>query len=252
MTGGHRVNAAIEGVRVDRDALLDICAGLTAADWAAPAGCAGWTVKDLVAHLATLFWAVVDLSRLPDISARPLELGVETWVQTRRELDAAAVLDDYRQVSEIGLRRLDQIAALDIELPMGQDAGTYPAAVFVAAYSFDHFTHIRSDLFQPRGPLTGNPPPADDFRIGSVLDWIEAALPQQNPQAAEAGLYELQVTGPAARIITFGTGQAMTTVTSDAMSFVHWVTQRGSWEELGVQATGDEPALSLARKLKVF
>jgi uncharacterized protein (TIGR03083 family) len=246
------MNAAVEGVRSDRDALLEICSGLSPADWAASSGCAGWTVKDLIAHLATLFWAVVDLSKLPDITTMPLEQGVDTWVQSRREQTPAEVLEDYRLVSELGLRRLAELAALDIELPMGPDAGIYPASVFAAAYSFDHFTHIRADLFGPRGPLAGSPPPADEFRLASVLDWIEAALPQQNPQAAEAGLYELQVTGPSARIITFGTGQAMATVSSDAMAFVRWVTQRGSWEELGVQATGDEPALSAARKLKVF
>jgi hypothetical protein len=49
----------------------------------------------------------------------------------------------------------------------------------------------------------------------------------------------------------FGDGQAMATISSDAGSFVRWVTQRGSWEDLGVLATGDEPALSAARKLKV-
>jgi hypothetical protein len=65
-------------------------------------------------------------------------------------------------------------------------------------------------------------------------------------------VFELQVTGPGARIIRFGTGQAMATISSDADSFIRWVTQRGGWEELGVVATGDEPALSAARKLKVF
>jgi hypothetical protein len=44
----------------------------------------------------------------------------------------------------------------------------------------------------------------------------------------------------------------MATVSSDADTLVRWVTQRGSWEELRVQAAGDEPALSAARKLKVF
>ena len=53
-----------------------------------------------------------------------------------------------------------------------------------------------------------------------------------------------------ARIVT--PGQAMATISSDAWSFVRWVTQRGGWAELGVQAAGDEAALSAARKLKVF
>jgi uncharacterized protein (TIGR03083 family) len=245
------MNAAIEGVRADRDLLLGICADLSPDDWAAPSGCEGWTVKDLVSHLGALFWAVADASKLPDTTGMPTESAQEAIVTSRRDMSQEAVLADYATVSEVALKVLADLAGLDLEIPLG-DLGTYPARVLPSAYSFDHFTHIRADLFQPRGPLAGPPPPADDFRLGSVLDWAEAALPQQNAAAADAGLFELQVTGPGARIISFGSGQSMATVTSDAFSFIRWVTQRGTWEELGVQAAGDEPALSAARKLKVF
>ena len=181
----------------------------------------------------------------------PTEQAQELMVRSRRELTAEAVLADYAEVSDLALQRLAELAALDFSIPLG-DLGTYPAAVLPSAFSFDHYTHIRADLFRPRGPLTGPPPPADELRLVPALDWVAAALPQQNPAAVEAGAYELQITGPAARIITFGTGQSMATVSSDADAFIRWVTQRASWEDLGVQATGDEPALSAARKLKVF
>lgn len=245
------MNAAIEAVRADRAALLEICAGLSPATWHAASGCEGWSVKDLVAHLGALFWAVVDPSRLPDSTGMPTECAQELWVQSRRDLTPAAVLEDYQDAGERALQRLAELAALDIDLPLG-DLGTYPAALLPSAYAFDHYTHIRADLFRPRGPLALPPPPCDELRLGPTLDWIEAALPQQNPAAAETGLYELQVTGPGSRIICFGSGQSMATLSSDSSSFVRWVTQRGSWEELGVQAAGDEPALSAARKLKVF
>jgi uncharacterized protein (TIGR03083 family) len=245
------MNAAIEGVRADRDLLVGICAELSPADWAAPSGCEGWTVKDLVSHLGALFWAVADASKLPDTTGMPTESAQEAIVASRRDMISEAVLADYVTASEAALTALAGLAELDMEIPLG-DLGTYPAFVLPSAYSFDHFTHIRADLFEPRGPLAGPPPAADDFRLGSVLDWAEAALPQQNSAAAEAGLFEIQVTGPGARIISFGTGQSMATVTSDAFSFIRWVTQRGTWEELGVQAAGDEPALSAARKLKIF
>lgn len=245
------MNSAIEAVRADRDALLDICAGLSPADWRAESGCEGWSVQDLVAHLDALFWAVVDPSRLPDTTGMPTECAQEVLVRARRDLTAAALLADYQEVSALALQRLTEVASLAIEVPLG-DLGTYPASLLPSAYSFDHYTHIRADLFGPRGPLTGSPPPSDELRLGPTLDWIEAALPQQNPTAAETGLFELQVTGLGSRIISFGSGQAMATIRSDAQSFVRWVTQRGSWEELGVLAAGDEPALSAARKLKVF
>lgn len=181
----------------------------------------------------------------------PTERAQEAWVVARRGLSPEEVAADYADVSARALERLGQLAVLDFKVPLG-DLGTYPAAVLPSAFAFDHYTHIRADLFQPRGPLAGPPPPSDELRVGSALDWIDAALPQQNPAAAEAGTYELQVTGPVTRIISFGSGQAMATVSSEADAFIRWVTQRASWEELGVHAAGDEPALSAARKLKVF
>jgi uncharacterized protein (TIGR03083 family) len=243
--------AAIEAVRADRAVLLDICAGLSPANWQSQSGCEGWSVQDLVSHLGALFWQVADPGQLPDTTGMPTETAQEALVRSLRGVSPAAVLADYEKVSELGLQRLAELAGLDIEVPLG-DLGTYPASMLPCAYAFDHFTHIRADLFRPRGPLAGPPPPSDELRLRTALDWIEAALPQQNAAAAETGQFELQVTGPVTRIISFGSGQAMASVSSDADSFIRWVTQRGSWEELGVHAAGDEPALSAARKLKVF
>jgi uncharacterized protein (TIGR03083 family) len=169
---------AIEAVRADRAALLEICSGLSDEQWETPSGCAGWTVKDLVTHLGNLFWQVVDGAHLPDTSGVPVERGQEISVDARRGLPAAEVLADYEKVSEVGIARLTELAALDAELPLGEDFGTYSTAVLPCAYAFDHYTHIRADLFAPRGPLIGEPPPSDELRIGPALDWIEAALPR--------------------------------------------------------------------------
>jgi uncharacterized protein (TIGR03083 family) len=242
---------AIEAVRADRAALLEICGALTPAQWQEGSGCEGWTVKDLVTHLAVTFWSLADPARLPEMTGLPFEQAQEAAVGARRDMGAEAVVADYAEASERGLAQLPELAALDLQVPLG-DVGTYPAALVPHAYGFDHYLHIRADLFGPRGPLTGPPPAPDELRLAVALDWIEAALPQQNPAAAEAGSYELQISGPCSRIIAFGAGAAMATVSSDGESFVRWVTQRGSWEDLGVHAAGDEPALSAARKLKVF
>jgi uncharacterized protein (TIGR03083 family) len=242
---------SIEAVRVDRAALLEIGRGLTPAQWRAASGCPGWSVQDVVAHLATEFWAVVDLSRLPDITGQPFERGQEILVESRRGLSPEAVLADYEQVSSTGLDHVTGLAGLDLQVPLGE-AGTYPAALIPAAYAFDHYTHIRADLFAPRGPLDGEPPPSDELRVGAALDWIEAALPQQNTEAAAQATLELQVTGAGGRVIAFGSGPAKATVTSDGPAFVRWVTQRARWEDTGVQASGDEAALAAARRLRVY
>jgi uncharacterized protein (TIGR03083 family) len=224
---------AIAAVRADREALLEICRGLTPAQWAAPSGCPGWSVQDLVAHLATEFWAVVDPSQLPDVTGQSLERAGEIEVESRRGQTPEAVLADYEQVSATGLEVLAGMADIDTPVPL-LDVGSYPMSVLPAAYAFDHYIHVRADLFAPRGPLVGPPPPAGEELTGATLDWIEAGLPQQNAEATARATIEIQVTG-----------------TSDAFAFAHWVTQRGSWAEVGAQASGDEQALAVARALKV-
>jgi uncharacterized protein (TIGR03083 family) len=242
---------AIEAIGADRAALLDICAELTDEQWQAPSGCPGWRVQDLVAHMGNLFWMVVDAARLPETAGLATEAAQDLAVQARRDWSAADVLADYEEVSKAALERLAEVAALDLELPLG-DLGTYPAAMLPYAYAFDHYTHIRADLFAPRGPLTSEPPPSDELRLGSALEWIAAALPQQNPAVADACTLEIQVTGTGARLIDFGHGEAMATICSDGPALVRWVTQRGAWADHGVQTAGDEAALAAARRLKVF
>ena len=242
---------AIEAVRADRAAMLEIAASLTAEQWQAESGCAGWSVQDVLAHMGLTFWAMVDPGRLPDTSGMPFERAQDVLVQSRRQLESAAVVADYAEVSDRALQMLPEIAALDVELPLG-DVGTYPVSALPSAFGFDHYTHIRADLFRPRGPLDGEPPPSDELRVATALDWIEAALPQQNQAAAGAGTMEFHVTGPGARLISFGSGPAMATVSSAAPAFIRWVTQRGTWADLGVQAAGDEAALAAARTIRVF
>lgn len=245
------MSAALETVRADGAALLDIGAGLTEAQWQAPSGCQGWRVQDVVTHLANLFWMLADPAKLPPLDGVPTEQAQEAAVQARMGMTGAEALADYSAAAGPALEQLAQLETLDMELPLG-DLGTYPAVLGPAAYSFDHYTHIRADLFGPRGPLRGTPPPSDGARLAPVLDWIEAALPQQNQAAAEACSLRLEVTGAGARSISFGSGQPAAAIRSDGLSFVRWVTQRGSWTEVGAHASGDENALAAARTLKVF
>jgi uncharacterized protein (TIGR03083 family) len=245
------MSAALETLRADGGALLDIGAGLTEEQWQSPSGCPGWRVQDVVTHLANLFWILVDPTKLPPLEGVPTEQAQEAAVRARDGMSGAGALADYKEAEGPALERLAQIEVLDVEIPLG-DLGSYPAALLPAAYSFDYYTHIRADLFGPRGPLRGTPPPSDAARLEPVLDWIEAALPQQNQAAAAECTLQLEVTGAGARSLMFGSGQPTATVWSDAPSFVRWVTQRGDWADLGVRATGAAAALATARTLKVF
>lgn len=244
---------AIKALSADREALLGICAGLSATEWAAGSGCPGWSVQDVVAHVGALYWAVVDPSTLPDVSDLPTERAQDVYVEKRRSWTAAQVLADYESVSTQALAALEGLADQDFSVPLG-DLGTYPASVLSSAFAFDHFLHIRSDLFAPRGPLTGEPPPSDELHLGAALDWVEAALPQQNaPEVAGlAAAVEIDLSGPGARLITLGPGEAVSHVRSDTHSFVRWVTQRATWDDAGVGWSGDQADLAIIRSMRVF
>jgi uncharacterized protein (TIGR03083 family) len=248
VTGG-----AIEALKADRGALLEICARLSDADWKAESGCAGWSVQDVLAHVGALFQAVVEPSTLPDATDLPTERAQDVYVEARRSWTAAQVLADYESISAVALERLAGLEDQDFEIPLG-DLGTYPASVLPTAFAFDHYTHIRADLFSPRGPLTGQPPASDELRLAPTLDWIAAALPQQNHEsvASLTGSVEIVLRGPGARNIRVGRGEPAAQIRSDTPSFVLWITQRAAWEELGIDASGDDTHLAIAKTLRVF
>ena len=246
-------SGAADSLRADREVLLGICSGFSDADWKAPSGCEGLTVQGVVAHMGALFWLAVDPSTLPDTSGRPTEEAQDVIVESRRSWTAQQVVDDYAAVSEKAIEMAAQFETQDFELALG-DLGTYPANLLPNAYAFDHYTHIRLDLFEPRGPLAGPLPPSDDLRLRPTLDWIAAAAPQQSEGvvAALPGTVELAVTGTASRVINLGTGDVVATVESDGPTLVRWATGRGRWEDLPITASGDPDALELIQHLKVF
>ena len=244
----------VRALEADRSALLEICGAVDGPEWEAESGCSGWTVKDVVSHMGALFWSVVDPSSLPDTAGMPTERAQEALVEARRVMSPREVVEDYATVSQEAIEALAGLVAADFELELG-DLGTYPARVIPLAFCFDHYVHIRCDLVRPGGPLPAKAPASDELRVGPMLDWVEAALPQQNRQLLDrlAGPVELVVSGTGSRTIRLGSdGAILATVRSDADAFVRWITQRGDWEALGVQASGDPGVLAEIRRLKVF
>ncbi len=246
-----------EALAADRADLLRICSELDGDGWNAGSGCPGWSVKDVVAHMGVLFWAAVDPSVLPDTtSGLPTEDAQEAYVRSRRGLSGPEVLDDYAVVSQRALGVLDGLAGVDLEVDLG-DLGTYPARLLPLAYCFDHYTHIRADLFAPRGPLAGPAPDPDELRIVPTLAWIDAAVTQQNRpllESAPFGAANIVITGTGGRTIVIGdpSSSVTATVQSDADTCVRWITQRASWDDLEVKSEGDPEVLEVLRRLKVF
>jgi hypothetical protein len=206
-----------------------------------------------LSHMACSFWLAVDMSKLPDSAGLPAERAADLYVESRRSMTPAEILADYESASARGLELLAAVQSQDVEVPLG-DVGTYPASIVPTAYAFEHYVHIRYDLFAPDGPFGGKPPASDELRLGPTLDWIEAALPQQNSELL-SGLdkaVEVHLSGVDGRTLHIGDGDVAGQIDSDAAAFVRWVTQRGSWESLDVHAQGDPATLEVVRRLSVF
>jgi uncharacterized protein (TIGR03083 family) len=244
----------IEALQEEREIVLGICAGLSEADWAAESGCAGWSVQDVISHLGAGYWMVADPASRPAGEDLPFERAQDALSAARRHLSAAETVADYADISAKAIEILAGLLGSHTEVPLG-DLGTYPAGILPNAFCFDHYAHTRLDLFPPRGPLTGEPPPAGALTFGAALDWAQAALPQQNGKvlADLAGPVTAVITGPGARTIQIGPpGDPVARITSDASAFLRWVTQRATPEEAGAELSGDPGQLALARSLRIF
>lgn len=266
MSHSLTTQSAVEALRADHGSLVTILDDLSPEEWAAETGCPGWSVKDLVAHLATLFHLVVDPASLPSVpEGSPTEQNMEVYVASRAEWTPRSVRDDYVTTAGEAFGRLDwMLTQPDVRVPLG-DLGTYPLDMVPTSFAFDHYTHIRADLLAPRGPIRRPAPPSDELRLGPTLDWIVAALAQQNPAtlAALPGAVELSLSGPhgghywlsAAGLSTeaLDGGHAVASVACSIHDLVLWVTGRATWAELGVGAAGDAETLALLRDhLHVF
>jgi uncharacterized protein (TIGR03083 family) len=246
-------SSALKAIEADREALLELFRGVDDSVWTQDSGCPGWTVQDLVSHMACSFWLAVDMSKLPDSAGLPAERAADLYVESRRSMTSAEILADYESASARGLELLAAVQDQDVDVPLG-DVGTYPASLLPAAYAFEHYVHIRYDMFAPDGPFDTEPPASDELRLAPTLDWIEAALPQQN-SGLLSGMDKavaVRLSGVDGRTVQIGDGEVAGQIDCDAAVFVRWVTQRGSWESLGVDAQGDPATLEIVRKLSVF
>jgi uncharacterized protein (TIGR03083 family) len=255
------MSSALKAIEADRETVLALAQELDDSVWTKASGCPGWSARDVLSHMACSFWLAVDPSRLPDPGGLPAERAADLYVESRRNLTHEQIVADYESVSSKGLAMLAALQDQDVQdvtVPLG-DVGTYPAAAIANAFAFEHFVHIRYDLLAPGGPLSGEAP-SDDLRLAPTLDWIEAALPQQNADllARMGNAVEINldgshgVRGRTLRIGDSGPAAVAARVSSDPEAFVQWVTQRGTWEALGVQAEGDRSTLEIVRQFRVF
>jgi len=88
--------------RQSADDIQELCAGLSAEEWALPTDCPGWTVQDVVAHLAHLecVLATGDDAELGDQSHAVASAYTELGVGERRGRDSQELLDELQAAVE--------------------------------------------------------------------------------------------------------------------------------------------------------
>ena len=89
---------AVEGLRAEQAAVIDLFKNLNEDELAAPSDCSGWSVRDVLAHMAYSQHGVVDPAYLPDIE-NDVEGAMESPVEERRAWKFGDVLDEYETYS---------------------------------------------------------------------------------------------------------------------------------------------------------
>ena len=234
---------AVDALRADSSALLTAARAFSPEQWATPSSCAGWSVQDVVAHMSALWLQLTEPGLLP--AADPsgnIERTQDRWVESMRGQSGPEVLAGYEANAPGAIATLETLRGNETPIDLG-DLGTHPLGMIANAYSFDHFTHLRADIFGPIGPV-GSAPEWDELRLGPAMDWMIAGIPQmcRDALAVIDGPVILDLTGPGGRVTIFPSGTDTADgarVTSSTEDFVRWGTQRCDWRDLDVQLDGD-------------
>ncbi|MFZ0250612.1 MAG: maleylpyruvate isomerase family mycothiol-dependent enzyme [Acidimicrobiales bacterium] len=141
-------------------ALSDVCAGLSAAEWARPTPCPGWDVKDQLSHLIGIELAIMG-EPVPEWDG-PLGAHVkndfaatnERFVAVRRAQPGPAVREEFVEVTTTRLAQLDALDAAEWAAVGWSPVGEVPRAEFMTVRVFDSWVHeqdVRHALDRPGG-----------------------------------------------------------------------------------------------------
>ena len=206
----------LDGLRAERDAMLDVLRGLDDHEWNAPSAEAGSSVRDVVAHVASTHRGVIDREHLP---------GNGDPVKVRRSWSITDLVDEFATYTAKTTEVFGSMQGSDKRIPMAQ-FGMHPVSALPDLYLFDMYGHLRADVLRPYGPVDREEPPRDEQRVRPTVEWMLGAWPHMCPPAD--GAIELVLDGAGGGTWTVGgNGTALrATVHSAAHDFVLWGTAR--------------------------
>ena len=190
------------------NALENLCADFTEAQWKTPTDCPGWSVQDQISHVVGSESGILGRpapNHTPaDVSHTKNELGRnnEVVVDWRRSWPGAKVLDEFREVTAERMTHLRAMSADDFEQQTQTPVGPGSMRTYVAIRIFDAWVHeqdIRRALAIP-GSLDG--PVADHAMSRIVL-----AMPYvvgKKAAASDGESVVFEVSGPTELTLPIG------------------------------------------------
>ena len=185
------------------DAIAELCAGLTDAQWAVDTDCPGWSVQDNLSHITGTERMLcgdpapdVDPGESPHVRNEIGRMN-ELWIAERRPWAPAAVLEEFREVTATRLSTLEPMTQADFDAESWTPAGNDTYGRFMRIRTMDCWVH-EQDI---RGAI-GAPGHREGQVVEVVLDEFAFAVGfavAKLGRAPDGARVLIDLTGPAAR-----------------------------------------------------
>ena len=157
MTDKNRITDLLEA---EWQAIADLCADFTKAEWDAPTQCPGWSAKDNVSHIIGTE-RMLSGDPLPEIDIdadsekyahlkNDIAKANEKWIEERRGRPGSEVLEEFKEIAARRIGALREMSQEDFDAPSWTPAGQDTYGRFMQIRLFDSWTH-EQDIRQAVG-----------------------------------------------------------------------------------------------------
>jgi len=185
------------------EAIAELCATLSDAEWAASTDCPGWSVQDNVSHINGMERMLlgdptpeVDIGEAPHVRNEIGRIN-EMWIAERRPWAPTRVLEEFREVTAARLEVLGAMTQADFDAESWTPAGTDTYGRFMRLRTLDSWVHeqdIRGAVDRP-GHREG---PAVEVVLDEFAFAVAFAVAKLG-RAPDGARVLIDLTGPAAR-----------------------------------------------------
>lgn len=222
-------DSAVAALAAEWQAITELCATLSDAEWAAPTDCPGWSVQDNLSHIIGTERMLlgdpapeIDVGDVPHVHNEIGRMN-ELWIAERRPWAPAAVLAEFGEVTAARLAALASMTQADFDAESWTPAGQDTYGRFMRIRTLDCWVHeqdIRGAVDRPGhrdGPVMEVT--LDEFafavafavaKLGRAPDGARVLIDLAGP-AARA--WRVQIAGGRGRLVEAFDGDAAPSIT---------------------------------------